>query len=96
MGRALQDKMVDRASGYFNPDEYFQLEEEDQDHDEEESETEDDPEPIQVVNHKQKSQQRPQLEWQMMSQWLQGQEAELQQMNQLCQEKDKNLGQTLK
>ena len=41
-------KMVDRASGYVDPDEDFQLEEEDQDLDEEEYETEDDPEPIQV------------------------------------------------
>ena len=41
-------KMVDRASGYVDPDEDFQLEEDDQDIDEEESETEDDPEPIQV------------------------------------------------
>ena len=41
-------KMVDRASGYVDPDEDFQLEEEDQDIDEEGSETEDDPEPIQV------------------------------------------------
>ena len=41
-------KMVDRASGYVDADEDFQLEEEDQDIDEEESETEDDPEPIHV------------------------------------------------
>ena len=41
-------KMIDRASGYVDRDEDFQLEEEDQDNDEEESETEDDPEPIQV------------------------------------------------
>ena len=40
--------MVDRASGYVDPDEDFQLEKEGQDIDEEESETEDDPEPIQV------------------------------------------------
>ena len=31
--------MVDRASGYVDPDEDFQLEEDDQDIDEEESET---------------------------------------------------------
>ena len=42
-------KMVDRASGYVDPEEEFQLEEEDQDIDEEESEPEeDDSEPIQV------------------------------------------------
>ena len=41
-------KMVDRASGYVDPDEDFQLEEEDQDIDEDDSETEDDSEPIQV------------------------------------------------
>ena len=34
--------MVDRASGYVDPDEDFQLEEEDQDVDEYDSETEDD------------------------------------------------------
>ena len=32
----------------------------------------------------------------MMSKWLQGQEAKLQQMNQLQQEQDKHLGQSLK
>ena len=41
-------KMVDRASGYVDPDEDIQLEEEDQDIDEEESEPEDDSEPIEV------------------------------------------------
>ena len=41
-------KMVDRDSGYGDPDEDFQLEEEDQDIDEYDSETEDDSEPIQV------------------------------------------------
>ena len=48
MGRVFKIKMADRASGYVDPDEDFQLEEEDQDIDEEESETEDDPEPIQA------------------------------------------------
>ena len=41
-------KMVDRASGYVDPDEDFQLEEEDQDFDECDSETEDDSEPGKV------------------------------------------------
>ena len=42
-------KMIDRASGYVDPDEDFQLEEEDQDIDEEESEPEkDDSDAIQV------------------------------------------------
>ena len=42
-------KMIDRASGYVDQDEDFQLEEEDQDIDEEESEPEeDDSEPSQV------------------------------------------------
>ena len=36
------------------------------------------------------------MDWQVMSQWLQGQEANLQQMNQLQQEQDEHLGQTLK
>ena len=49
-----------------------------------------------LVNHKQKNQQRPQLERQMLSQWLQGQEAKLQQMDQLQQEQDKHLGLVLK
>ena len=35
-------KIVDRASGYVDPEEDFQLEEEDQDIDEEESEPEED------------------------------------------------------
>ena len=48
---------------------------------------------LKLVNHKQKE---PQLEWQMMSKWLQGQEAKLQQMNQLQQEQEKHLGQSLK
>ena len=41
-------KMIDRASGYVDPDEDFQLEEEDHDTDEYDSEAEDDLEPIQV------------------------------------------------
>ena len=71
-------KMIDRASGYVDPFEDFQLEEEEgQDIDEEETEPEDsDSEAFQVGQS---------LEWQMMSQWLQGQEAKLQQMNQLQQ-----------
>ena len=88
-------KMIDRASGCVDPDEKFQLEEgEDQDINKEESKM------IhmlfKLVNHKQKNQQSHQLEWQMMSQWLQGQEAKLQQMNQLQQDQDKHLGQNLK
>ena len=55
-------KMVDRASGYVDPDEDFQLEEEDQDIDEDELEPE---EMIQclfkLVNLKQKSPENPQL-----------------------------------
>ena len=43
-----KSKMVDRASGYVDPDEDFQLEEEDQDIDEYDSETKDDSEPIHV------------------------------------------------
>ena len=43
-----------------------------------------------LVNHRQKNQQRPQLVWLVMSQWLQGQEATLQQVNQLQQEQDKH------
>ena len=63
-------KIIDRASGYVDPDEDFQLEEEeDQDIDEEELDPEEDIQRLfKMVNHKQKNQQRPQLEWQMMSQ----------------------------
>ena len=44
-----KNKMIDRASGYVDPDEDFQLEEEDQDIDKEESEPEeDDSDDIQV------------------------------------------------
>ena len=43
-----------------------------------------------LVNHRQKNKQRPQLVWLMMSQWLQVQEAKLQQVNQLQQEQDKH------
>ena len=65
--------MINRTSGYVDPDDDFQLEEEkDQDIDEEESSLK---KMIQrlfkLVNHKQKNQQRPQLDWQMMSQWIQ-------------------------
>ena len=89
-------KMIVRVSGYVDPDEDVQLEEEDQDNDQEESETKMIQNLFKLVNQKQKNQQRPQLEWQMMSQWLQGQEAKLQQMNQLQQEQDKHLDQILK
>ena len=56
--------MIDRASGYVDPDEDLQLEEEeDQDVEEEESEPEEnESELFKLVNHKQKYQQRPQLE----------------------------------
>ena len=61
-------KMIDRASGYVDPDEDFQLEEEDQDIDEEVSEPEeDDSDAIQVGQSQAENQQRPQLEWQMVS-----------------------------
>ena len=48
-----------------------------------------------LVNHRQESQQRPQLVWLVMSHWLQEQEAKLQQVNQLQQEQDKHYGQAL-
>ena len=85
-------KMIDRASGCVDPDEDFQLgEEEDQDVEEEELEPkEDESEAIQLVNHRQKIQQRPRLVWLVMSHWLQEQEAKLQQVNQLQREKDKH------
>ena len=48
------------------------------------------------VNHRQKSQQRPQLVWLVMSQWLHEQEEKLQQVNQLQKEQGKHWGQALK
>ena len=61
-------KMIDRASGYVDPDEDFQLEEEDQDIDEEESEPEeDDSEPSQVGQSQAEEPTETQLEWEMMS-----------------------------
>ena len=48
-GRNVKIKIIDRASGYVDPDEDFQLKEEDQDIDEDKSEPEeDDSEAIQV------------------------------------------------
>ena len=67
--------MIDRASGYVDPDEDFQLDEEDQDNDEEESETEDDPEPIQVCQSQAEGPTETPVGAAVMSQWLQGQEA---------------------
>ena len=84
--------MIDRASGHVDPDEDLQLEE-DEDQDEQEAEIEpeeDEQEVIQVGQSQQKSQQRPQLEWLVVSQWLQEQEAKLQQVNQLQQEQGKH------
>ena len=85
-------KMIDRASGYVDPDEDLQLEEEeDQDEQEEEIEPEKmNQRSFKLVNQRQKNQQRPQLLWLVMSQWLQGQEAKLQQVNQLQQEQSKH------
>ena len=81
--------MIDRASGYVDPDADFQLEEvEDLDIDHQRLFT--------LVNHKQKNEQRPQLVWLVMSQWLKEQEAKLQRVNQWQQEQDKHLGQALK
>ena len=84
--------MIDRASGHVGPDEDLQLEEdEDQDEQEEEIELKTmNKRSFKLVNHRQKSQQRPQLEWLEMRQWLQEQEAKLQQVNQLQQEQDKH------
>ena len=66
-------KMIDRYSGYVDPDEDFQLEEE-EDQDILMKKSQSLKKMIQMlfklVNHKQKNQQSPQLEWQMMSQWF--------------------------
>ena len=85
-------KMIDRSSGYVNPDEDFQLEEdEDQDEEKEELEPEEDEsEVIQVGQSQAEEPTETQLVWLVMSQWLQGQEAKLQQVNQLQQEQDKH------
>ena len=55
-------RMVHRASGYFDPDEDFQLEEEDQDIDEEYSEIEEDSEPIQIHQPQAEESREPSLE----------------------------------
>ena len=85
-------KMIDRASGYVDPDEDLQLEQEDQDEQEEEIEPEEDePEVIQVgKSQAEEPTERTQLVWLVMSQWLQEQEAKLQQVTQLQQEQGKN------
>ena len=85
-------KMIDRASGYVDPDEDLRLEEEeDQDEQEEEIEPEEDePEVIQVGQSQTEEPTETQLVWLVMSQWLQGQEAKLQQVNQLQQEQGKH------
>ena len=84
--------MIDRASGYVDQDEDFQLEEEeDQDIDEEESEPEeDDSKAIQVGQSQVEESTETPVGVEMLSQWLQGQETKLQQMNQLQQEQDKH------
>ena len=85
-------KMIDRASGYVDPDEDLQLEEdEDQDEQEEEIEPEEDEqEVIQVGQSQAEEPTETQLVWLVMSQWLQEQEAKLQQVNQLQQEQGKH------
>ena len=56
-------KMIDRASGYVDPDEDFQLEEEDQEIDEEESEPEEDnSEPIPVGQSQAEEPEEPSVE----------------------------------
>ena len=91
-------KMIERASGYVDPDEDFQLEEEDdQDVEEEESEPEEnESEIIQVGQSQAEEPTETPVGVLMMSQWLQEQETNLQQVNQLQQEKDKLQGQALK
>ena len=77
--------MIDRASGYVDPEEDFQLEEEeDQEIDEEESEPEeDDADALQVGKSEAEEPTETPVGGQMMSLCLQAQEAKLQQMNQL-------------
>ena len=80
-----------RASGYVDPDEDLQLEEEeDQDEQEEIEPEEDEPEVIQVGHPQAEEPTDTQLVWVVMSQWLQEQEAKLQQVNQLQQEQGKH------
>ena len=81
-------KMVDRVSGYVNPDEDFQLEEEDQGIDEYHSDTEDDSEPIQVRQPQAEEPTEPSVRWKIMSQLLQELEVKL---SQLQQEPDSDL-----
>ena len=72
--------MIDRASGYVDPDEDLQLEEdEDQDEQEEEIEPEEDEhEVIQVCQSQAEEPTETPLVWLVMSQWLQEQEIKLQ------------------
>ena len=84
-------KMVDRASGYVDPDEDIQLqEEEDQDIDEHDSEA------IQVGQSQAEEPTETPGGVADDEPVAQEQEAKLQQMSQLQQEQDKHLGQTLK
>ena len=62
-------KTIDRASGYVNTDEVFNLKMLQS--------------LFMLVNLKQKNQKKPELKWKMMNQLLQEQEAKLNQMNQL-------------
>ena len=85
-------KMIDRASGHVDPDEDIQLEEEeDQEEEEEETEPEEnESEAIQVGQSQAEEPTETPVGAANMSQWLQEQEAKLQQVNQLQQEQDKH------
>ena len=83
-------KMVYRSSGYVDPDEDFQLEEEDQDIAEDESEPEDDSEPIQVGQPQAGEHREPSVEVE------DDEPVKLNQLNQLQQEQDKHLDQIMK
>ena len=90
-------KMVDRASGYVDPDEDFQLEEEDQYINEDEPEPEeDDSEPIQVGQPQAEESRESSVEEEDDEPVTSRTRSQTEPLNQLQQEQDKHLDQILK
>ena len=89
--------MVDRASGYVDPDEDFQLEEEDQYINEDEPEPEeDDSEPIQVGQPQAEESREPSVEEDDDEPVASRTRSQTEPLNQLQQEQDKHLDKILK
>ena len=91
-------KMIDQASGYVDPDKDLQLEKKKTKMNKKKRKSlkKMNQRSFKLVNNRQKNQHRPQLVWLVMSQWLQEQEAKLQQVNQSQQEQDKHYSQAQK